>query len=434
MQIKSSLKQLWAESRANPAFTSLYVGGVAFAVAFTMVYAIIYYVHLAPIYPEYNRLTTYFIHSISINNEKTHGMSMGSLGVPFFREFVSNSENVEAATMTQEATSFIQPADNSGDIKVINRYIDPSFFKIYPYEFVAGRPFDEVECETALKVVVIDNTLAERLFGNAENAVGKEVSINFTPYRVLGVVRDGNPVAYMSYANVFRPYMLANPRVTISNNKNHYLGQFYIPIKFRDGAQAERFREELNDKVRRINAADTTGWVINLRDSPISHTLRVVSQDSAGDGEGMLHYLRPLLLILVVLLIIPAINISGMIGGQMDRRMAEIGVRRSFGATRGQLTRQVMFENFVLTMIGGIIGLLIAWIIIISARDMLLNLIIPSWEAMDAPVHVSIEIMLAPVIFLGTIVICLILNLLSAYIPVRVSLRRPIISSINSKR
>lgn len=58
MQIRSSLRQLWRESRANPGFTALYIGGVAFAVAFTMVYAIIYYVNIAPLYPEYNRDTT----------------------------------------------------------------------------------------------------------------------------------------------------------------------------------------------------------------------------------------------------------------------------------------------------------------------------------------------------------------------------------------
>lgn len=45
MQIRSSLRQLWRESRANPGFTALYIGSVAFAVAFTMVYAIIYYVN-----------------------------------------------------------------------------------------------------------------------------------------------------------------------------------------------------------------------------------------------------------------------------------------------------------------------------------------------------------------------------------------------------
>ena len=51
MQLKSSLKQLLVESRANPGFTSLYVGGVAFDVGITMIFAIIFSVHPAPIFP-----------------------------------------------------------------------------------------------------------------------------------------------------------------------------------------------------------------------------------------------------------------------------------------------------------------------------------------------------------------------------------------------
>lgn len=438
MQIKSSLKQLWTESRANPGFTSLYIGGVAFAVAFTMIYAIIYYVHLAPIYPEYNRPTTYFINNISISNDNMQ--SMGSLGVPFYREFVSSSENIEAAGITYDATAFIQPPDNSGDITVVDRFIDPGFFKVYPYEFVAGRPFNEAETEAAMNIAIIDSTLARRLFGSEENAINKEVSLNFKPHRVIGVVKDGNPVAYMSYANVFVPYSTSFGPYTTPQDHTHdiskmnFLGAFLIPIKFRDAAQAERFREELNDKIRRINAADTTGWVLNIRNSPVSHTMRVLSHDNWEEGQSAADFIRPLLLILVVLLIIPAINISGMISGQMDRRIAEIGVRRSFGATRRMLTGQVMFENLVLTLVGGFLGLLVAWILIICGSDMLLKLIIPAWQAMDAPVHISAEIVFAPLIFFAIILICLILNLLSAYIPVCLSLRHPIVSSINSKR
>ena len=119
----------------------------------------------------------------------------------------------------------------------------------------------------------------------------------------------------------------------------------------------------------------------------------------------------------------------------MDRRLAEIGVRRSFGATRGRLTRQVMFENLVLTLMGGLIGFVVAWLIIVFGRNMLLRLIIPSWECIDAPAEISAEMQtFAPFIFIAALLLCLLLNLLSAYIPVRLSLRRPIISSLNSKR
>lgn len=436
MQLKSSLRQLWVESRANPTFTSLYIGGVAFAVGFTMVFAIIYYVHLAPIYPEYNRATTAYISNITIKNEKNNSMGMGSIGLPFYHQFIKDSENIESATLTNEFASMIQPPDNSGNFKALGSTADPEFFNIYPYEFIAGRPFNQAETDAALKVAVIDSSLANRLFGGAEQAINKEISATFKKYRVIGVVRDSNPIAFMSYANIFLPYtVFTTPGDDLLNGEPfRYLGNYSIPLKFKDKAQSEKFRAELEDKVSRVNAADTAGWVIDIRSAPISHSLRVLAHSGNGDDLSIWALIRPLLLILAVLLVIPAINISGMISGQMDRRLAEIGIRRSFGATRNQLTGQVMFENFVLTLVGGFIGLVIAWVLVLTCRTLLLQLLIPSWECKDAPVEVSAEMIFAPIIFIATVVVCLILNMLSAYIPVRLSLHRPIISSINSKR
>lgn len=436
MQLKSSLRQLWVESRANPTFTSLYIGGVAFAVGFTMVFAIIYYVHLAPIYPEYNRATTAYISNITIKNEKNNSMGMGSIGLPFYHQFIKDSENIESATLTNEFASMIQPPDNSGNFKALGSTADPEFFNIYPYEFIAGRPFNQAETDAALKVAVIDSSLANRLFGGAEQAINKEISATFKKYRVIGVVRDSNPIAFMSYANIFLPYtVFTTPGDDLLNGEPfRYLGNYSIPLKFKDKAQSEKFRAELEDKVSRVNAADTAGWVIDIRSAPISHSLRVLAHSGNGDDLSIWALIRPLLLILAVLLVIPAINISGMISGQMDRRLAEIGIRRSFGATRNQLTGQVMFENFVLTIVGGFIGLVIAWVLVLTCRTLLLQLLIPSWECKDAPVEVSAEMIFAPIIFIATVVVCLILNMLSAYIPVRLSLHRPIISSINSKR
>ncbi|WP_297063823.1 ABC transporter permease [uncultured Duncaniella sp.] len=436
MQLKSSLKQLLVESRANPGFTSLYIGGVAFAVAFTMIFAIIYYVHLAPLYPEYNRSTTYYISNLTVRNDKTNSMGQSSVGLPFIREFVKNSENIEYSTIVYQKQGFIQPPDQSGDIVVNIIDTNPDFFKLYSYEFVAGRPFNEAETESAINSIVVDTSVANRLFGSPEQAVGKEISITYKPYRIVGIVRDGNPVAYLSYANVFCPYTIRtkSDNASLKGDKRDYLGDYSVPIKFKDRRQAERFRAELTEKVRRANAADSTGQRLKIQSAPISHTMRILSQRTNGDDLSMTEYLKPLLITLLVLLIIPAINISGMIGGQMDRRLAEIGVRRSFGATRGHLTRQVMFENLILTLFGGLVGFIIAWLIIVFGRNMLLKLIIPTWECIDAPAEISAEMMFAPLIFIAALLLCLLLNLLSAYIPVRLSLRRPIISSLNSKR
>ncbi|MDE6188309.1 MAG: ABC transporter permease, partial [Duncaniella sp.] len=368
--------------------------------------------------PEYNRSTTYYISNLTVRNDKTNSMGQSSVGLPFIREFVENSENIEYSTIVYQKQGFIQPPDQSGDIVVNTIDTNPDFFKLYSYEFVAGRPFNEAETESAINSIVVDTSVANRLFGSPEQAVGKEISITYKPYRIVGIVRSGNPIAYLSYANVFCPYTIRtkSDNASLKGDKRDYLGDYSVPIKFKDRRQAERFRAELTEKVRRANAADSTGQRLKIQSAPISHTMRILSQRTNGDDLSMTEYLKPLLITLLVLLIIPAINISGMIGGQMDRRLAEIGVRRSFGATRGHLTRQVMFENLILTLFGGLIGFIIAWLIIVFGRNMLLKLIIPTWECIDAPAEISAEMMFAPLIFIAALLLCLLLNLLSAYI------------------
>ena len=107
MQLKSSLKQLLVESRANPGFTSLYVGGVAFAVAFTMIFAIIYYVHLAPLYPEYNRSSTYYINNLTVRNDKTSNMSQSSVGIPLYASLLKTPRisNIRQSSSKSKASS-----------------------------------------------------------------------------------------------------------------------------------------------------------------------------------------------------------------------------------------------------------------------------------------------------------------------------------------
>lgn len=441
MKFSASLRQLWAESKANPGFTSLYVGGVAFAVAFTMVFTIIYYVHLAPIYPEYNRGTTYYINNITAQNNTTNNMRMGSVSKEFIDKYIASSENIEyyTAYIYDGGSAFIQPADNSGDFMVVTRYTDPNFFRLYGYEFLEGRPFDEAEFTSAINNVVIDSYIAKRLFGSPERALGQEVSLDFKPYKVVGIVRSSSPVTYTSYANIFLPYTILEKVKAENSHKEgdarDMNGSFFSTIKFKDEAHAKKFRAEINEKARRMNMTDTAGWQLNVEGSLLSHTVKTLSKGGRTE-ESSSEFFRPLLLVLFVLLIIPAINISGMIGGQMDRRLSEIGIRRSFGATRGELTRQVMIENLVMTIIGGIIGLIAAWIIVIICRNWLLQILIQSWELPNAPeaVSVSPELVFSPSIFIFTLLICIILNLLSAYIPVRMSLRHPIVSSLNTKR
>ena len=445
MQIRSSLSQLWRESRANPGFTALYIGGVAFAVAFTMIYAIIYYVNLAPLYPEYNRADTSYISFIQVRNDSTSSTHGSLISKKFIDDFIAGSENIEYCSIVLPTFGEASEISTKGNVgfKAVTKLIDQNFFRLYDYEFLAGQPFSDVEMDAEKPYfTIVTSDVAERVFGSADNAIGQEILIDYEPYRVVGVVRRGTPVAHTSYGDLFIPYTIKPSSASDeSGSLKDYLGPLAAYIKFRDGKQRERFMEEFNSKVSR--AADPYGFKIQKAEVR-SHFENVLGGDSvsnmiafkddSGNEIPLKNIIKSLITILFILLIVPAINISGMIGGQMDRRMAEIGVRRSFGATRGELTRRVMFENFVLTLTGGLVGFIFAWIIVTLCRRWMLQLLVSSWEVIDAPVDISAELLFAPLIFLSALLLCLALNLLSAYIPVRFALRRPIVNSLNTKR
>ena len=64
-------------------------------------------------------------------------------------------------------------------------------------------------------------------------------------------------------------------------------------------------------------------------------------------------------LALVIILLVPSLNLCGLSSSRMQQRTAELGVRKAFGATRGVLIRQMLNENLVLSVVGGIVGLVL---------------------------------------------------------------------------
>ena len=113
-----------------------------------------------------------------------------------------------------------------------------------------------------------------------------------------------------------------------------------------------------------------------------------------------------------------------------------MGVRKSFGAGRKILLSQVMWENLLLTALGGALGLLLAWLALYVGREWIFT-VLDSWPNMvpeGVEVRVSGEMLFAPLVFLAALVLCVVLNLLSALIPAWYSLRKPIVNSLNEKR
>ena len=116
-----------------------------------------------------------------------------------------------------------------------------------------------------------------------------------------------------------------------------------------------------------------------------------------------------------------------------DERLSELGVRKTYGATNMRLIGQVLWENLLLTCIGGLLGLLISYLIVLTASDWILTLF-DSYTDVEKTPFLSFEMLFNPTVFCASFGLCVLLNLISALIPAIWALRRNIIQSLNSKR
>lgn len=438
--LKTYFKQALALFRQNRLFSTLYIAGTGLAIAMTVVMALVYYVKLAPVYPEENRANTLYLTNASFHSDKEKMTYQSGLSYQALQEWMYPLKNVvEVSAIVDygmETPAYIQPADLSGDFSVALKLVDPAFFRIYSFRFLEGNPFTDSDLASGIHTAVISDYLARRLFGTAENVVGRSFSLDYVNYRVCGVVRSASYLTPQSYAQVYLPYSVAEDYKIPATGQFPYCGNFSVTFLVKDEAQADALRAEIGDLTRRLNLQNKDQWQLELWKQPTSHWLSVFQSYPSDASFSPWKTAGYLIVVVLVLLLVPALNLSGLIASRMESRLPEMGVRKSFGAGRSVLLSQVMWENFFLTLAGGVLGLILAWITVYLGREWIFVLLDQWPEAVPQGVdaYVSGEMLFAPAVFVIAFLLCLLLNLLSALLPAWMSLRKPIVYSLYEKR
>lgn len=435
---RTYLTQAFTLLKQNRLFSMLYIVGTGLAIAMTVIVAVVYYVKLAPIYPEENRKNTLYLTHVSFKSEQESRTYQSALSYRALQEWIYPLKNVVAvsARFSNAMDYYVQPADRSGDFRPALKLVDPAFFRIYALQFLEGHPFTEADLASGIHTAVISDDLARRLFGATEGVVGRSFSMDYVNYHVCGVVRGASFLTRRSYAQVYAPYSIESNYKDPVVSSFPYCGLFNVTFLVKDNAQAKALRAEIKDLTRRVNAQYKGQWQMELWEQPTSHALSVFKEYPADTSFSSWKVAGRMILWVLVLLVVPSLNLNGLIASRMESRLPEMGVRKSFGASRSALLSQVMWENFFLTLVGGLLGLLVAWIMLYVGRGWIFMLF-DSWP-MDIPeganLYVSGEMLFAPVVFLIAFLLCLVLNLLSALWPAWMSLRKPIVYSLYEKR
>jgi putative ABC transport system permease protein len=170
-------------------------------------------------------------------------------------------------------------------------------------------------------------------------------------------------------------------------------------------------------------------WEFISRNRPYDQEQASISLNALQEPDVTAHR-RQQFVIFAILLLVPAINISSMTQSRLRQRVSEIGVRRAFGSTRTDLMLQILAENFIVTMIAGVLGLLLSVVCAYVGNDFLFAQ--PQSQTLNPPV-VDASILLQPDTFLWALFFCFVLNLLSSGIPAWRASRIGIVSALGGR-
>ena len=436
--IKQYFKQAWTMMRQNKLFTSIYVAGTGLSIAFTMVLFIIYYVKFAPVYPEYNRDRMLVINKSAVAKEGANEWNNCNGGVSSkIAELVKDLPQLAQVAMSLMAppvfgNTLLLPQSNE-QLEVTQGLVDAGFWKVFTFRFLSGKPFDEEAVEASLPVAVLSENLAKRIFASTD-VIDKSFKLDGKEVKVIGVVADVSGTTPATAADLYLPLYYGDIGNMLRPNQNNRgsLGDVCIYMTATSEDDVETLRSEVIDVLNRYDQEDKE-WTHFWMDQP-DVWWKSTFRDSCSSAPDIASIVRGILYMLLALLFIPAMNLCGMISSRMDERMSELGVRKAYGATNVSLISQVLTENLLLTLIGGLVGLALAYFIALTGGDWMYHLFDSFVWGNTVPASFTVEMLFNPTLFLTVFGLCVLLNLISALVPTILALRHTIIYSIQSKR
>jgi len=404
--------------KQNKFFSIISITGTALAIMMIMVIIVTDGIKNINIAPENNRdRTLYITYSTTIDTVgpgslKSHS---GSLQYHVIKDYIPLLKTPEMITTSSQNDVLvgIEGSTESSSIKVKNT--DHVFWKLYLFSFKEGKAFGEEEFLSGLKVAVVSESTAKRLY-KGEQALGKSINIGYDLYRITGIVKDVSPIFDKAYSEIWIPY---------SSSSNAERMGFDVMLLTKNNKDIKAIKDEFRE-IEKKYYYDNPQKSLSFR-GPETHRVMAMGLRANDDNkiteESNIRN-RKIWFMLIIIMLVPAINLSGLNLSRIKKRTPEIGVRKAFGAKRHIIIIQVLCENLITSFTGGIIGLILSVIVIYLMKDWLLDVPAGSYIPLDAVVSIPIII--------AVFAVCVIINILSAAIPAYRASRMTIVNSITN--
>ena len=263
-------------------------------------------------------------------------------------------------TFTELASHFnsgVALADTERAEELDGQVVSANYFSTLGVSPHVGRFFlaDEDVVPGRNPVVVLSHSFWQRRFGADPRCVGTVLKLNGSPFTIIGVgpsgfegVKAGWPV------DVFVPNMMAHiasPGLDISSRNSARLD---LIGQLKPGRTLEEARAEMRALASQLEAADA-----ERRDSAglSVSSLKGIHPEAR---PGAARFAQLLAATVTCLVVIACANLAGLLLARNTTRHKEIAMRLALGAGRGRIVRQLLFEIVLLSVCGGLVGLLFA--------------------------------------------------------------------------
>ena len=262
----------------------------------------------------------------------------------------------------------------------------PAYFAIRSWSAARGAIFNASDVDSGTKVVVLGQTVADKLFGPGAEAVGTTVRIKGVPFEVVGVLaaKGQSPMGQDYDDAVFVPYTTFQSKLQ-GGLKNVIAGVLFIGASDADATSvAERqITALLRDRHHLASGADDDFSIRNL------------TEMASATQEGTKTLTTLLAAIAAVSLLVGGIGIMNIMLVSVTERTREIGVRMAVGARPRDILLQFLVEALALSVAGGAIGVALgvsgaAWL----ARTM-------GWPMLVRPDVIAIAVVFSGLVGVG---------------------------------
>ncbi len=332
-------------------FTFVSLFGIGFTLLVLILSAAVLDHIFGPHPPETRADRTLSVYTVRMTGDDSQSTGPGGFALyDRYMRGIPGVERMALMTLPQHVVSYW----NGTRIRSAFRRTDADYFRILDFQFIEGEPFGDADLSEGRFVAVINESTRRKFFGDRP-ALGQALEADGQTFRIVGVVQDVPIYRLLSTGDIYVPVTTSKTDEYRSRIRGGFLALFLL----KDASLTESVQQEFKARLAKVDLPQNFKRILAVPESVFGTFARLMVNDFESDDAGA-RLLSILLTMAVLFMVLPAVNLVNLNVSRALERASEIGVRRAFGASGRDLLLQFLFENVVISVVGGGLALVAA--------------------------------------------------------------------------